>query len=207
MMSTTTTREDWLQRAISALRPLFTRVNTPIPKSLHVSVGFPSNRALSSKHQAIGQCWGGESSSDKRHHIFISPVVSKPVKVLEVLVHECVHAAVGLTEKHRGRFKRIAVELGLRGKMTSTHAGGELTAELEVIAKMLGKYPHGALDPAMRPVKKQPTRLLKAVASECCGYLVRVTLKWLDEEGEPLCPHGEKMRVTGWEGGEDEDDA
>lgn len=38
--------------------------------------------------------------------------------------------------------------------------------------------------------KKQTTRLLKVSCSEC-GYTARVTRKWLDKAGAPLCPdHG-----------------
>lgn len=42
----------------------------------------------------------------------------------------------------------------------------------------------------MKP-KKQSTRLIK-VECPCCGYVARVTRKWL-KEGRPKCPKGETM--------------
>jgi hypothetical protein len=61
---------------------------------------------------------------------------------------------------------------------------------LKTLDKKLGTYPHAALDPS-EGIKKQSTRLLK-VECEACGYTVRVTRKWLDEAGSPLCPCNEK---------------
>ncbi len=48
----------------------------------------------------------------------------------------------------------------------------------------VGKYPHSPLDGSTE--KKQKTNLLKAQCSEC-GYLVRVTQKWVDV-AIPICP-------------------
>jgi hypothetical protein len=101
---TRNTREDWLQQATELLRPLFVRVSSPIPDHVHVSVGFPSVRALSAKKRAIGECWHTEASADGLHHVFISPVVHEPIQVLAVLAHELVHAAVGTKAGHRAPF-------------------------------------------------------------------------------------------------------
>lgn len=46
------------------------------------------------------------------------------------------------------------------------------------------------------PKKKQGTRLIKLMAASCCGYVVRTTRKWLDEQGLPVCPHGNRMHLT-----------
>jgi hypothetical protein len=35
--------------------------------------------------------------------------------------------------------------------------------------------------------KKRTTRLLKCEC-EACGYTARVTRKWVDEAGAPICP-------------------
>lgn len=43
-----------------------------------------------------------------------------------------------------------------------------------------------------RKGKKQTTRMLK-VQCPACGYLARVTRKWLEEAGTPTCPCGERM--------------
>lgn len=62
------------------------------------------------------------------------------------------------------------------------------------IVKAAGPLPHRELR-AIRPAKKQKTRLLKV---ECltCGYVARVTLKWLDEAGAPFCGHVKHGRMV-----------
>lgn len=183
------TREEWLRAAIAAVRPIFT--DTTLPAIVHVSCGFPSVRALSNRNRSIGECWYRDASSDGNHHIFISPTIShdEPVKVLETLVHELVHAAVGHECGHKGAFKQTAQAVGLEGRMTATHAGQRLLDQLTPIAKALGPYPHATLNPLKRPTKKQGTRMLKL---ECAkdGYIVRTTRKWMEEMGAPTCPCG-----------------
>lgn len=188
------TREAWMQRAVELFRPMFTKVGGKLPARVHVSIGFPSNRALSVKKQTIGQCWAPEASSDKTTHLFISPVHAGPVDVLDTLCHELVHAAVGLKEKHRGMFKRVAIELGLQGKMTATHAGPALKEQLTDMAKVLGMFPHAGLNPAKRPVPPQTTRMLK-IACPDCGYICRTTQKWIEEGGLPTCSCGTGFEV------------
>ena len=44
--------------------------------------------------------------------------------------------------------------------------------------------------------KKQTTRMLKCVCSEC-GYVARTTAKWLETVGAPLCAcNSEQMEVA-----------
>ena len=74
-------------------------------------------------------------------------------------------------------------------------AGAELRAELVEIAAKVGTFPHAKLAMVSAMVKKQPTRLLKAFCAES-GYCVRVTAKWLEEFGAPICPHcGEEFAI------------
>lgn len=180
------TREQWLAAAVVAMTPLFKANGYEVPK-VRVSCGWPSSRGLSSKKPTIGECWDTKASADKVHQIFISPRLKDPVEVLATLVHEVVHAVVGLKEKHNKVFGKCARAMGLEGKLTATHAGEELRKSACDWAGKLGDYPHAQLNPGYRPTKKQTTRLIKC---ECpkCGYNVRVTRKWLDESGAPLCP-------------------
>lgn len=110
--------------------------------------------------------------------------------MLDVLVHELVHAADDCRSGHKGAFRRLATAIGLTGRMTATVAGPELAARLHALAEELGPYPHAALDASMR--KKQSTRMLKVVCPDC-GYAVRTTNKWL-EIGVPTCPCGTEMQ-------------
>lgn len=182
------TREQWLITATNALRPHFAAADYTIPDNVRVTCGWPSKSALARKNQRIGECWSDKASAGKVFEIFITPSLADPAAVLPVLVHELVHATVGLEAKHGKVFKRCAEAVGLEGKMRSTHAGAELVRQLATLAQGIGRYPHHELRGMTTGEKKQGTRLVKAECA-CCGYTVRVTRKWLDQAGAPLCPN------------------
>jgi hypothetical protein len=187
------TREQWLNDAAEYLYTDFIGELGHMKKgeTWAVSCGWPSTRSQSTKHRRIGECWRPQACDDnKTHHIFISPVVSDPVDVLATLLHELIHAVVGADCGHKGAFKRLAVAVGLEGKMTATVAGEELQKALTKLARTLGKYPHSKLTGA-NGRKKQTTRLIK-VQCDDCGYTARVTRSWL-EVGLLSCPDGEQL--------------
>jgi len=188
------TREAWLQAAVVALRPLCISAALDVPALVHVSVGWPSRSALSAKRQRLGECWYGETSQDGHPQLFISPVIADSSRVLDVLLHELLHTALPPAVKHGPKFAKAARAVGLEGKPTATVAGADLLSKLEAIVKQLGPMPHAGLTASSKR-KVQSTRLLKACATECCGYIVRVTQKWIDDEGCPLCPHGAAMEL------------
>lgn len=182
-------REQWLNAALEKMRPIFAeKANATIPHDARVSVGFPGG---GSARKRIGECWTRKQSRDNVNEIFISPVLSDPIRMLDVLAHEAIHAVDDCASGHGQAFKRVAVAIGLTGKMTATVAGDELKAELASIVATLPPLTHGALDLSGR--KKQPTRLLKL---ECdgCGMIVRTTSKWLDTVGAPDCACGGHFR-------------
>lgn len=190
-------REAWLQKAGEKfIGPLFAaKADAKVPE-VRVSCGFPSRSATSSKRRRIGECWSPKSAADERAQIFISPVLEDAITVLATLIHEYVHAVDRNEHGHKGPFKRMALAVGLTGKMTATTAGPELAKEIEGWIKDLGPYPHAGLSTMTRT--KQSTRLIKC---ECdgCGYTVRTTLKWIEAAGAPLCPacDGEQLKVMG----------
>lgn len=179
-------REQWLNRAVEVLRPHFKANAYEVPTNIRVTCGFPSRSAMPSKRQRIGECWADSASDGKVFEIFISPVLHDPMRVLGVLAHECVHAVVGLKIGHKAPFKRCATAIGLEGKMTATSEGEKFVEFAKPALKQLGDYPHKRLNVSSAP-KKGGTRLLKC---ECpgCGYIARVTNKWIDEVGPPVCP-------------------
>jgi hypothetical protein len=182
------TREQWLNQAVSAMTPLFVEAAYTVPP-VRVSCGWPSSRGMSRKKPCIGECWDKSAATDNVAQIFISPRLkdaATPQGVLATLVHEIVHAVVGNKEKHNKVFGKCARAIGLEGKLTATIAGEALGVKLKAVAEELGDYPHAQLNPSGRPSAKQTTRLVKC---ECgCGYNVRVTRKWLQDVGAPLCP-------------------
>lgn len=166
---------------------------------VRVSVGFTSAGRRSNR---IGECWAPECDEEGRCHIFIHPALVDPVAVASTLAHELIHAAIGIDKKHGPVFKKAALRIGLAGKMRSTTAGPVFVEKVAAILDEIGAYPHGALKPGASTRRKQGTRMLKLMAPDCCGYVVRTTQKWIDE-GMPLCPHSTPMeRVNDTEGGE-----
>lgn len=200
------TREEWLMRAIEEMRTIFAEVGESIPP-VAVSVGWPGG---GSRNTRIGECWAASAATNHKAQIFISPMIEDAIEVLAVLAHELVHAIDDCQSGHRGRFAKIAKGIGLEGKMTATVAGAALKARLEGVAATLGDYPHGAIRLATARVtkpgeettteirtsgpKKQTTRMLKVECAQGSGYVVRMTRKWIEEVGTPICPcHNAQM--------------
>lgn len=190
MTEQTPFREVWLHNAAEHVNALLLDAGIDKVPEARVSVGWPSKGGTSLKKRVIGQCWHAESTGDNVAQVFISPMLEDGISVLATLVHEMVHV-VHPGAKHQGKFIETAKAVGLTPKWTATNAGEELTAQLEKINEVLGKYPHSKITPVVQE-KVQTTRMIKLVADDC-GYIVRTTQKWIDE-GLPKCPHGEEMQ-------------
>lgn len=190
-------REQWLNAAVVEFHPFFIGQNLLIPE-LYVSCGFPSRNATGTKKRAIGECWDGLCSADKKPQLFISPFLFDPMApngVLATLAHELVHATIGNEAKHGPKFVKAMKKVGLEGKPTATIAGEILLAKCEMISKALGKYPHSELK-LIRERKVQTTRMIKCVCATC-EYQVRISRKWLSEVGSPICPGGTSEQPHG----------
>jgi len=174
------TREAWLNAAVKLLQPIFAQHGFTIPE-VKVSCGFPSSGLRS---RAIGQCWSSKASEDGINQIFISPELSSSVEVLDTLAHELVHAVDNCEHRHGPEFKKIALSIGLEGKMRQASAGPYLLAQLEQIAKKLGNYPHAKLKVPIRGIS-----IARPVKARCkiCGYTA-TPLKRFRNYGPPICP-------------------
>lgn len=186
------TREDYLNTATQALAPRFAALGYPLP-NVRASVGIPAG-GKGGKFKRIGECWSPQASADKTTEVFICPSQSNAVDVLAILLHELIHAAVGLECGHKGAFKRVALALGLEGKMTATIPGAALKADLAAIVATLGEYPHAALNTALSGRKKQTTRMIKLIC-EHCGWSCRTTGNHI-EAGLPTCHCGGHIAVA-----------
>jgi hypothetical protein len=199
------TREQWLIAAAHALSVHFfpiaagTRKEAgkkmhELPRKLQCSCGFPYK-----SREAIGQCWSPKLSADGTTQVFVSPCQDEPVRVLDILLHELIHAAVGTEEGHRGEFKRVATALGLSGKMTATIAepGSELHARLSRIARDLGPYPHKAVNKDAggegKKKKKKGGGWVRLMSESEPEYRVVISPRQLDEHGVPTDPWGDPM--------------
>jgi hypothetical protein len=203
-------REQWLTSAVDKLRPLFKHHKLDIPENVVVSCGWPSKGGAGQNNPVMGEAWDASATLNLVPQIFISPRVSEPIKVLEILVHESLHQALPSGEKHGPRFKNAMKDLGLEGKATATAAGADLLARLEPIAAELGDYPNSAIHVEMKPAaksgQKSTFKCFCAHKRDCdkkCqlldknvgkDYAVSVGKKNLDL-GMPICPCGEKMEL------------
>ena len=185
------TREEWLSKAVSELRPVFDSVKHPLPDEIRVSCGFPSSNARSRKNRALGEWWSPKQSPSGKHHIFIAPQVSESFDVFGVLVHELAHSATE-GDGHMGRFPSLVKSLGLEGKPSSTVVGAVFRDMFGDLVASLGDYPHDGLTVPAKP-KTQSTRMLKAMCS--CGYTIRLTKTWADK-GLPTCLCGDSFSLS-----------
>jgi hypothetical protein len=185
-------REAWLIKAAEAMTPWLREVvDADHPEiRFRLSVGWPGGRA--NKKVTRGQCWASSTAEDGIAQIFISPAQRDTVTTLAVLLHEMVHAYDDCKDSHKGRFIKFARPLGFTAKWTSSDNRQEhLTKRLQALAEVLGEFPSAALvDRSAGGVdgpKPQKNRQLKAECENGTGYKVRLSQKWIDEFGAPIC--------------------
>ena len=128
MSSIPLTREAWLLFAVGHIAPIFDEVGYMVPR-VRVACAIP---ATSKRGSAVGQCWPTARSEDLVNEIYISPVHSDPVEVLDTLTHELVHAVDDCQHRHGKEFKEIALAVGLQGKMREASAGPQLRLRLPI---------------------------------------------------------------------------
>jgi hypothetical protein len=191
------TREGWLHQLVQELRPLFKAAGAELPADIHVTCGWPTKRAIvpTGKSRTVGQCFSPAASAKGTTEICVSPAIGDAQAAAAILVHELCHAALIAEhpdEGHGSKFKRLALAIGLEGKMTETTAGPQLRDDLRWITSNMRPYPHSTLDVTVGQ-KKQSTRMLKVVCPEC-GYTVRTTATWI-EQGLPTCPCATEMEI------------
>jgi hypothetical protein len=189
------TREGWLRELVHRCHeelfrnPMYnTEASDLVPFELpkfRIACSWPGG---GSPRKRIGECWSSTASGDGATEMMVSPALGDPMRVADVVVHEMVHMYVGTEAGHKGPFRKLAVAIGLEGKMTATVAGERLMEALQRILDDMGDYPHAQLSTAGR--KKQSTRLLKVTCSDDdCGCVYRVTAKWVDAAGGAMhCP-------------------
>ena len=167
-------RIDWLEQAYRLLRE---ELLPEAPERISITFGFPSTGARKSKNQRLGEyahqfLQGYPDYPVNSGFISLHPTIfNNPSRVLDVLLHEMIHAAVP-EDGHRGRFRKLAKRCGLTGRMTATVAGPELSAKFEgFLADRLPPMSpgYGDLAPAR---KKQTTRMLKYTCPSC-GQIIR----------------------------------
>lgn len=194
------TREAWLKAAEMIMARWIEVEGHSYPSTTRVACGFP--KRSKGRGTAIGQCWSNVVSADRHFEMFICPTLGDGMDACAVLIHEMVHATVGIKEGHNKVFGKLARALGLEGKLSATVAGADLRDLIQTqVLDVLGAYPHAALNARggdSEGPKKAKTYLTKCECGDC-GYIAYTTRKWLDSAGSPVCPSCEIAMTVGGE--------
>ena len=183
------TRESWLNAAVIAISPWLADAGAPVSVPVRVAIGFPSRGALATKRRRVGECWPISTSADSTAEVLITPFLDDPMEVIATLAHELGHAALGPNVGHKRPFKKLMGALGLEGPATATVAGPSFSARAASVLENLGHLPHAKLTiQDVRGEKKADTCRQLKVACPACGYIARVSQKWLTDAGGPICP-------------------
>lgn len=181
------TREQWLTAAKQLLEQrYFTKPSRRLPP-VAVSCGIPAGSI-----RAIGQCWDQSASSEKVTEIFICPSITDPMDVMGTLLHELVHASVGVKEKHGTRFVKLAREVGLReGSPKCCGPDEACKQELTPLLQQLGTYPHSKLNKVKTKKVKPPKKRIKYFHPATKDYAVTVPEELIETHGVPHTQNGE----------------
>jgi hypothetical protein len=168
-------------------RPHFAKAGYTIPDNVRMSC------SLTSTKKAIGECWSNLASGDNHYEIFIAPKIADSVMAIDILIHELVHATVGIKAGHKAPFKKCANAVGLIGQMRSAGASPELKTIIQSWVDEAGQYPHAPL--TQSGIKKQSTRMIKCICTHC-EYQVYTSKKWI-ELARPICPDSDCNNFEG----------
>jgi hypothetical protein len=187
-------RESWLLAATEELEKLFFNKPPRVLPPIGVSCGIPKGSS-----KAIGQCWHPKMAKDNRTHLFICPSIDGEIVVLGTLLHELIHACVGIQEKHGGLFAKEAQRIGLAGKLTATYVekDSKLELSLQEIVRKLGPYPHKSMNKSGSLIKKKKrktkTNNVSLMSTTTDTYTISVSAVLLDLHGYPRDPWGVVM--------------
>lgn len=188
------TREAWLKAAEAIMANWIEIEGYEYPTNTRVACGFP--KVSKGRGHAIGQCWSTVVSGDEHFEIFVSPEHLDGAAAAETLLHEMVHATVGIEQGHNKVFSKLARALGFEGKITSGPLGSEQRELIaERVVKSLGNYPAAPMNVRGGDTKKPVTGKTYLIKCACkkCGYIAYTTAKWINDVGLPHCPEDGPM--------------
>lgn len=180
------TREAWLKAAVELLSPKVLQ-HGDLPKQLQILVSWPKGFGKNVIGQHFPEAWTQNISN----YITISPTLLDVDIVLATLLHELIHA-LNVDKAHGPLFKKVALAVGLEGKMRATVAGAALKKELAVMAKQLGAYPHVRMVDLKKPKGTATKNMVRFVSPVNPKYACWVTPVQFELHGAPICPECKK---------------
>ena len=166
-------RETYLNLIIDKAEPIFAENDynlKALRAKIMVACGYPPNTRIGAKFDTLGVHISPKASSIGKHEIFINPVVDDTYNVIDILLHELVHAVqtdlYPESKSHGKEFVSICKKVGMNGnrKYTQACAGKDLAITIQSWIKDIGNYPHGSIN-LKADRKKQSTRNLKVECS------------------------------------------
>jgi len=188
------TREQFLNAALSAVKVRFADAGYPVTAPIRLSIGQPIGTRGKNSKNAIAQVWPSAASADGTHEMFFSPRVADPAQTIVSIVHEVAHVAAGLGAGHGKGFAKVAKAVGLLAPWTSTPPSAELSEWIAAILPSLPAFKHAALDLSQSPNKKQKTRMILLKCDDC-GWSCR-TAQMNVNAGLPTCYCGGGINVA-----------
>ncbi len=184
-------REAWLQAVGASMQSWFVDLGFPLPP-FEVRTGFPS---VGKRSPNITDAWAQDDGQS--YVIFVRPDRADSMEVAAAIGFQMCHIAVGDRDAHGYLFRHLAISIGLRGTKTESPPGTLFKEMIKPTLDDVGPVPVQEMSSADKAKKTtQSTRLLK-VYCEDCGYVARVSRKWLDAVGPPHCPEHGPMTTGG----------
>lgn len=190
------TREFWLLQAAKRMPKIFFDDSAQLPDGLQVAVGYVKGN----QEKVLGVCTRptDKNPEDFPPTIVLNHNIDDTEKLLEVLVHECIHSfGINGHGKAFGKYAEIA---GF-AKPYKFHNPTEILKDrvhqlnMDLTAEF-GPYPGEAVKGKEKEPKERKQNIL-TMNCPLCEYKVKVHRKLVEEYGAPICPvHGESMVDT-----------
>lgn len=183
-------REKWLNNLATGMHKWFRDLGFPLPKT-QVQTAFPSSGKRTKK---LTESWLQDGQD--MFVIVVRPDADDSMHIACALAFQLCQIAVGQRDEHGLLFKHLAISIGLSGQRKEDQPGALFKELVAPLLKKLGPLPESSITLSKTDQHKpQPTRLRKVSCLEC-GYVVRVSRKWLDEKGPPHCPEHGSMTIA-----------
>lgn len=200
------TREQWLMLASAHIGVVLAEQAGLKLETFRVTCGWPSKGGRGKAKKVLGEAWHRTASADGTAEVFITPLEDDLRRVVAILAHELIHTCLPAGTGHGAPFVAAAKAVGFAAPFTQLNPTDALWVWADKIIAALPGYPHARIvdGVAEGAPKKQGTRMLKVecrqeiegeAGVEACGYTVRMTRKWIDEVGCPICPRCEVRMV------------
>jgi len=186
------TREEWLEESAHIMGAWIDATPTiEAKKKAYTYAGQKVRFSCSllgagmTKSSALAHCHYKQATGNGYHEIRMGVQIDGRKKMIDsariadILLHEMIHT-VTFGHGHKGEFRRIALDVGLEGRMTSTYAGETLSANIiDKVVRVLGKYPHKKVHLVPRGQRGKGSRSIKCTCHNC-GLVMRLSRKWIE---------------------------